>query len=314
MEQDQYFFDCRYGFGFKTALETLEPKLLNYADYLNIYGRKGSYQLFFYEHIKAYTSRSLTLDSDGLNAFEGIIKSEYTKALWGIVSYPSDHSELGFAIGLAWSGVRKPPGGGPIRRREGFPTWSWVSLVDRIDSAVARRYGDSRYCDSMLTGCSAFHVEDEHGQHSRIADVYKRTAGSGALVFSNFGKALFIEANITQVHLLWSKSAGSCSVHAPNSPFRSETGPSSSRLRVKGVRAWIDDEDAELLSNNEHPWNAVQLFWGKGSLSRRFEYWMLVDEREAVAHRIGIIMPSVSEPGEISMEDLETERRLIKIE
>ena len=285
-----------------------EPKLFSYANDMNI--RYLSPENFFHEHIKAYTSRSLSLDSDGLNAFEGIIRSKDTKALWGIVSYPSVHSELGFAIGLAWSSVRKPPGGGPIRRREGFPTWSWVSLVDRIENAVERRYENH-----LPTEYSAFYVEDEPGQRLRIADVYKRTAGSGALLFSNFGKALFIEGNITQVRLLWSKKAGVCTVHSPK----------PSLLRVEDEMAWIDGEDAGLLSNIEsHPWYAVQLFWQDDVRqwfwyeyhNERYAYWMLVDELEPVRHRIGIIVPSSGSErrGEIRMKDLETQRRLIRIE
>ncbi len=321
--KDQVYFACRSDYQCEAVeqaqfslndvyRETLEPKLLSLADYLDPYRRSDSPELFFYEHVIAYTSRSLTLDSDGLNAFEGIIKSGDTKSVWGIVSYRSSHSELGFAVGLAWSGLRKPPGGGPIRRREGFPTWSWVSLVDRIEHA-ARATGACH----TLAGCSTFFVEDENGQRVGIADLYKRTAGSGALLFSNFGKALFIEANITQVHLLWSKKAGVCSVHAPKSPFRSETGPSSSLLRVKNVRAWIDDEDAGLLANIEsHPWTAVHLFWKEQKVTTdpgRYGYWMLVDEREPVAHRIGIIT-TVAYDGLWLREDMEAERRLIRIE
>ena len=92
--------------------ETLEPKLLNYADYLDETSRLDIPECFFYDHVRAYTSRSLTLDSDGLNAFEGILKSWDTKSFWGIISYRSsdrkpEHSELGFAVGLAWFGLRK---------------------------------------------------------------------------------------------------------------------------------------------------------------------------------------------------------------
>ena len=333
--RDQVYFACRSNHQSEAVeqvqepphdipREILEPKLLSYADYLDAYRRSASERLFFYEHIYAYTRRSLTLDSDGLNAFEGIIKSGDTKSFWGIVSYRSNHSEFGFAVGLAWSGLRQPPGGGPIRRREGFPTWSWVSLVDRIENAV-RATGS---CDT-LDGCSTFYVEDENEQRIRIADIYKRTAGSGALVFSNFKNALFIEANITQVHLLWSEKAGICSVHASKSPFHSETTPSSSPLKVIDVMAWIDDEDDGLLSNIEsRPWHAVQLFWKQRKVGAdvvQFGYWMLVDEREPVAHRVGIIAPvshdafwlekgTRAERALILMQDLETARRLIKIE
>ena len=321
--KDQVYFACRSVYqseAVNQALlslsdvdrETLEPSLLSYADYLDSWRRTLSPELFFYDHVMAYTNRSLTLDSDGLNAFEGIIKSRNTKSIWGIVSYCSNHSELGFAVGLAWSGARKPPGGGPVRRREGFPTWSWVSLVDQICHNL-RGIGNR-----TPAGCSAYYVEDEHGQRIGIADIYKRTVGSGALLFSNLGKALFIEGSVTQVNLLWSKKPGFYSVHAPKSPFRSETCPSSWSLRVSEIMAWIDEEDAGLLSNIEsHPWSAVQLFWRgrkEGSQIVRCEYWILVDERESVARRIGIIVPLDLGKGEIRMEDLETQRRLIRIE
>ena len=193
--KDQVYFACRSVYQseaveraqslLRYALrETLEPNLLIHANYLKSYGRPHYPELYFYEHVNAYTSRSLTLHSDGLNAFEGIIQSTDTKSFWGIVGYRSNHTELGFAVGLAWLGLRKPPGGGPIRRREEFPTWSWVSLVDRIRLAI----GVTGQIDT-LAGCSTFCVEDENGQRVRIAGFYQRIGESGALP-SNFGKAL----------------------------------------------------------------------------------------------------------------------------
>ena len=121
--KDQVYFACRSAYRSEAVQqaqssprdafrETLGPRLLSHANYLNAYGRPHFSELFFYEHVNAYTSRSLTLDSDGLNAFEGIIKSADTKSVWGIVGYRSNHSELGFAVGLGWFSLRKPPGGG----------------------------------------------------------------------------------------------------------------------------------------------------------------------------------------------------------
>ena len=318
--KDQVYFACRSTYQSEAVeqglslsnhyQETLEPTLLNYAKYLDVYRSPNIPELFFSEHINAYTSRSLTFDSDGLNAFEGIIKSGHTKSFWGIVSYYSDLSELGFAVGLAWFGIRDPPGGGPIRRREGFPTWSWVSLVDRIENAV-KAVGMRR----DVAGCSTFYVEDQNGQRVGVADFYQRISGSGALLYSSLGKALFIEANIIQIRLIWSKKAGICSVHPSKSVFRNETGQSSSPLRVKGVRALIDDEDAGIELNIEsHPWSAVLLFWKEGAEFAQSEaYWMLVDERQPIAHRIGLIAP-VSQEGLWLREDMRTERQLIRME
>ena len=312
--RDQVYFACRSVYQSEAVeqayfslsdmyQETLEPKLFSYEDYLNPWRRPtGSPEVSFYEHVEAYTSRSLTFDSDGLNAFEGIIKSRNVKSIWGIVNYSSNHSELGFVVGLAWSGIRRPPGGGLVRRRDGFPTWSWVSLVDKIQHAT-RGIGTP-------SGCSTFSVEDGHGQRIGIADVFKRTAGSGALLFSSFGKALFIEARITQVHLLLSEMPGMCYVHSPKSFFRGRTGSSSSPSGFKGVKAWIDVEDGLFSNYMFRPCSAVQLFWQKaGSHIERTRYWMLVDEREPVAHRIGIMISRDKE-----IEALKAPRRLIRIE
>ena len=338
--KDQVYFACRSAYHSEAVeqaeiflrdrfRETLEPELLSHADYLNAY-RKPSYEVnLFYKHVNAYTSRSLTFDSDSLNAFEGIIKSASTKSLWGIVGYRSDDSELGFAIGLGWFSLKKPPGGGPVRRREEFPTWSWVSLVDRIEHAgLATGYRGN------IAGCSSFYVEDQNGKRVRIANFYRRIAGYGTLQFSNFGKALFIKARIAQVRLVWSKKAGTYSVYASKRPskslFHSKRDPSSSPSEVANVIARIDGEDAGLLSDIEsRPWYAVQLFWMEriviaGLVQRG--YWMLVDKRKPVAHRIGIIIPvynqelfweaeeMVAQGKAIRMQELKTRRRLIRIE
>ena len=328
--KDQAYFACRSDYqsedvkrdqtrlGPYVPAETLEPNLLNYADYLDETSRLNLPECIIYDHVRAYASRSLTLDSDGLNAFEGILKSWDTKSFWGIISYPSsdrfwsEHSELGFALGLAWFGLKKAPRGGPVHRREGFPTWSWVSLVDQIEHVVRNFWVP---CPPI--GCSKFYIEDENGQRVGIADIYKRTAGSGALLFSKFGKPLFIEANITQVLLQRSRKDRFYFVHASNTSFRSKTGLSSSRLRVMDLRVVIDEDDAGTLSNiQSHPWNAVQLFWeeGEGFNRRKQEYWMLVDESEPIAHRIGITFPPYNNLGDIRMQDLEAQRRLIRIE
>lgn len=338
--KDQVYFACRSAYQSEAVeqaeislrdpyRETLEPRLLSHADYVYPLGRPGYREHLYYEHIKAYTSRSLTLDSDGLNAFEGIIKSGRTKSLWGIVGYRDHHDELGFAVGLGWCSLRKPPEGGPVRRREEFPTWSWVSLVDQIEHAMVA-IGTS----SGLAGCSIFYIEDENGKRVRFADTYRRVAEYGTLLFSNFGKALFIKARIAQVRLVWSKKAGICSVYASKRPskslFHSRRDPSSSPLEVAHVMARIDSEDAGLVSDIEsRPWHAVQLFWTERIVPAglvRQGYWMLVDKRERIAHRIGIIIPVhdeglfweaeeiLAQGKAVRMQNLKTRRRLIRIE
>lgn len=157
-----------------------------------------------------------------------------------------------------------------------------------------------------------FYVEDEDGHLVGMAGFYQNISGSGALLYSNFGKALFVESNITQVS---------------ESLFSNEAGQSSSPLRIKDVRALIDDEDAGLESDIEsHHWSAVHLFWKYGDeYDYHEDYWMLVDERKPAAQCIGLIAPVFgeglwlredirAERQLVRMEDLEAQRRLIRIE
>ena len=125
--------------------EVLEPRLLSFAEQVN-FAMASSFHPFLYEHIKEYSSRSLSWDLDALKAFKGIITSwdEYT--YWGISftdPFPRgkiliDTLESAFAQSLAWIGTRHPPGGSATRRCKDFPTWSWISLSNNawVDSLL----------------------------------------------------------------------------------------------------------------------------------------------------------------------------------
>jgi hypothetical protein len=60
--------------------------------------------------------RDLSFDEDALNVVVGILKHLGVRHWWGMLVSPTD-------LDLAW---RKPT---PGRRREGFPSWSWVSVT-----------------------------------------------------------------------------------------------------------------------------------------------------------------------------------------
>lgn len=85
-----------------------------------------------FDRINEYASRSLSYDSDALNAFQGILKV-FEKAAcpvyhyWGVpiisgtlLNVQNINWITRFALGLTW--VTQTAG----KRREGLPSWSWT--------------------------------------------------------------------------------------------------------------------------------------------------------------------------------------------
>jgi hypothetical protein len=74
--------------------------------------------------VMAYSRRNLTFDTDGLNAFSAIISSMRP-------SFPSDfiygHPECIFSLSLTWKPINL------TGKREGFPSWSWISSKSELD-------------------------------------------------------------------------------------------------------------------------------------------------------------------------------------
>ena len=267
---------------------------------------------YFYEHIKEYTSRSLSFDADALNAFKGIIASYKEYTYWGLpltagfatAKVTAATSELAFAHSLAWVGRRYPPQGVPIRRRKDFPTWSWTSLVDLIETGDIQLY----MLDANYVKCSSFYIQDEDNKWCTISDVFKRSLkDSESLMIPEHSKALLVEALVTQVWLRKTEVEGTCSVHVSNDHTHAQAALGSSVPSIY-AEALIDGGDEELSAKLMwQPWYAVQLFWAGGLSS-----WMLVDRCDPVAQRIGLIRSWCLSPHEMS--SLPSEKRVILIE
>ncbi|KIM99873.1 hypothetical protein OIDMADRAFT_126407 [Oidiodendron maius Zn] len=109
----------------------------------------------YYERVQKYTQRSLTYDSDILNAFQGLLREYETRRgfkiyhVWGVPTIScikktfggGDHQSVvktslqGFMLGLCW--FLKSPS----ERRVGFPSWSWVGWKGIIESQGHQFYG-----------------------------------------------------------------------------------------------------------------------------------------------------------------------------
>lgn len=96
----------------------------------------------FADHVRQYTGRDLTFDSDALNAFRGVLSRSRFSTYYGIPIAPLDTLEnsptgtaahQGFARGLFWlPEIAGDSVGGLLRRRSEFPSWSWVGWRGKI--------------------------------------------------------------------------------------------------------------------------------------------------------------------------------------
>ncbi|PMD31442.1 HET-domain-containing protein [Hyaloscypha variabilis F] len=95
----------------------------------------------FKKHLDGYSSRSLTNESDAMDAFKGILSLISSFYFWGTPILPGSCSigkyteralkstmNVGFVAGLTWKRhgtleVSKVP-----KRRAGFPSWCWASV------------------------------------------------------------------------------------------------------------------------------------------------------------------------------------------
>jgi len=97
----------------------------------------------FADHVKHYTCRDLTFDSDVLDAFRGILSKSKFPNYYGIPIAPRDDPpntamstkdlNMGFARGLYWLPKKTSRWRFvSLSRRERFPSWSWVGWKGSI--------------------------------------------------------------------------------------------------------------------------------------------------------------------------------------
>lgn len=156
---EQAFFVCRVG----VVCETI-PKLASYHRRrshwhhcrLNppMLGNIGRFDELFRE----YKTRQMTMDSDSLNAFKGILNRSGYRSWWGVpfcergaeCSIPPPN---GLMRGLLWHQEHRP---GHCKRRAGFPSWSWActnSTDVQLEVPRSLSRGFTRiYADQVFTG------------------------------------------------------------------------------------------------------------------------------------------------------------------
>lgn len=136
-------------------------------------------------HIKLYTKRSLSYQSDALNALQGIFTSflsrkEPVKQLWGIPldtsadpgqTLPGDIPSL-FADRLMWDVTSR----NIAKRRTGFPSWSWAGWIAPVEWPVHSDSTYKRLRISVLKRDGTFTPLTEDLVDSIVQDISRKTS------------------------------------------------------------------------------------------------------------------------------------------
>lgn len=200
-------------------LEALSSNLTMALNRLQLDGRLFSCDVGIQRGLLAdrsqYTKRALTYEQDALIAFQGILLRSSFITFWGVpvtLQNSSMDMTIGFALGLAW---RKTPlwsidilffnwnNKDCIRRRPGFPTWSWTSLEAEIyHEQVASRL--SVY-DQYLDGLPVNFPHNEagikfwllsNGNETPLADL---VISNGSIVPTDPNQELLIEGDLVRI-------------------------------------------------------------------------------------------------------------------
>lgn len=160
-----------------------------------------SHLLQFASVIREYSVRTLTFDTDSLNAFIGI--SRYFRDcnppvadVFGIPFVPStampidrEHAEKYFFYFLSWFHIQ----GTTPRRREHCPSWTWVGWAGRVDWMMEF---DLLHVDEDPFRQMMRHIQFEVDAHVIPEEDYFTVFDSGSSTFPNFGVTLCFEAQL----------------------------------------------------------------------------------------------------------------------
>ncbi|KAI9162935.1 hypothetical protein HJFPF1_04530 [Paramyrothecium foliicola] len=153
--------------------------------------------------VEGYSHRTLTYDSDSLNAFGGMIKRFESSVhgplrhLWGIPFFdprddklPSDVVDyVGFLLaGLCW---RHETGAVPPQRRKAFPSWSWTGWKGAVKWPVVADTFEVRAPDFYTLASVQLSFED--GSTRSIPDVRDHRPSGERL--GQYPKALLLQTS-----------------------------------------------------------------------------------------------------------------------
>jgi hypothetical protein len=166
-----------------------------------------------WRHVVAYANRTLSFPEDVLKAITGILEyySRISPGFYTISGLPIEEAQAeSFLEGLVWVG-------GNCRRREGFPSWSWLGYEGKIHRHSGPFF-DIYPCDM----CAEFQVILADGSRATPLVLVEAMSTSGThhalvhqLVATGFSVHCHFDHQIDP-----HDGRSSWNVQLPNSPFR----------------------------------------------------------------------------------------------
>ncbi|KAH7393822.1 heterokaryon incompatibility protein-domain-containing protein [Phaeosphaeria sp. MPI-PUGE-AT-0046c] len=183
--EEQVFFECKQYWGNESLPLAISAKgdLSTYLSVVSL--QKSRSALSLIDHIKVFTNRDLTYQSDALDALQGIFASfsrepRPIKQLWGIptatIGYGPRfrHNDLHsiLAFGLTWDNA----GSESATRREGFPSWSWAGWITPVNWVVVNAVTEVPVRFSVLKQDGIFMSLTEDLIDSILLDNHNKTS------------------------------------------------------------------------------------------------------------------------------------------
>ena len=260
----------------------------------------------FETHIAWYTRRSLSNPADVLNAIRGLMRSMATKKnawhqFWGIPITPTDFlkdferqrvmiaQQIGitFTYGLCW---HVSPDDSPtpiIKRRPGFPSWSWVGWIAAVQGPPV----DSLEHDFDLNKSYEYFVQKTDGSREILSeDLAVQLFQNLHDVAANYTYILYFTRDVLALRLTYFKDGIDC---ADNHGLWTHDKTTQSNYAAKVV---VGDQ-------NEHYWpllltphvqenDEIHLYLCDGAVECVVlsEAWgLVIYTRNGVSERIGLI-------------------------
>ena len=231
------------------------------------------------QHVREYTSRSLSYPIDGLRAFQGMLARLAHHSYWGIllvshlkkqdpVHWGREECTRGFVLGLQWKCIGPIRGETVIACRAGLPTWCWASVVGEIicpDNVWARPWKQET---------AAVLIEDFDGC---TQDIF-------CLVESNIGEGLVIKEQRRYLHI----TAFVSRVTMNLAPEEVPSGMYRAQLKFGSSDDYTADLHIDMFTDTSPIARLEQEHWDVLDLVEKQD-WLIMEWKDDIAYRVGII-------------------------
>lgn len=214
-------------------------------------------------NIEEYSSRTLTHDSDSLRAFLGVFddyrgnSTHQLHHLWGVPVFQEETTQAPFIV-LDWVHIR----GELLRRRRGFPSWSWAGWAGKL-----------RFPDMPTATVSMVYIDQD--RTLPLEPVYQHLSSSNAPP-----KLLYLRSDVTEVTFIPKERFGPTEITTPSDVVA--IVPFTDTEHIAG-QAWMD-EPVEMMT----PYSAILL--GVKKLLYTQETLLVIKKTNDHFERVGLVI------------------------